>query len=128
MKYEIEVRGVPVSGYEENYLSVPGGDSLGMCGLLRRGGAESIDDSAHSAFGYLHDHDPGQREFWGPYIAEYRRESGRDFPPLYRIRFAVEVEKLPDAESDAFWESYARARATSPGAPASPAPSEETEQ
>jgi hypothetical protein len=86
MAETIEGVGYTVADYEDDYV-VLDGQSAGVCRLLGRAGVEPIGDGAAETFA-RHEDD----QFWGKYVREYRAATGREFPPLYRIRITVEAE------------------------------------
>jgi inosine/xanthosine triphosphate pyrophosphatase family protein len=47
-------------------------------------------------------------------IDEYRRATGCEYPPVYRVKIVVEAQALTEEERNAWWE---RKRAPTPSAP-----------
>ena len=97
-KHTIETTGIPVSGYEEDFfLGIKPMESHSMCSILQAAGIDSISWTDETAFGY-----PGE-EMWEEHVKDYRKTTGRQYPPLFKVKLVVEAEKLPDEESDKYW-------------------------
>ena len=101
-RYEVSSVGLPVG--DEEIRSVEffdeHGTSESICSLLRLAGAETTNYLVTGPFRY-HPDDMTQRDH--AQIAEYRHSSGRQYPPLYRIKIVIEAEPLTDAETEAEW-------------------------
>ena len=116
-RYEVSGLGV-VSADQEGDRVELGEDYVWMSRLAERAGIEVVETYAASCFAepdmVVDRGDPGldaylldrQREV----RAEYRAESGREFPRVYRMRLVIEAEELSDDEAAAYWrERQARA-------------------
>lgn len=105
--------GVPVSGYEEDYLDLLdhefGDHHLGLCGLLRLAGADSIDWSHVTAFEHALYPEPDKygMSMWTDDREEFRQQTGRKFPKLYRVCVKVQIEEVPDEEAEKLWQARA---------------------
>ncbi len=104
--------------YEKTGIGLPLGDpemslvmwldredtSDGIVGMLAEAGATVTDYyTATSVFSH-HPEDVTSSD--ASIIAEYRTETGRAYPPLYRVKVVVEVEPLSDAETEAAWKAH----------------------
>ena len=97
-KHVVETIGLPVVGPEEDYFRGTNCmESYGMSSILRPAGCEEIGWATVTSFEYPGDHR------WEEYVEAYRRETGRQFPPLYRVKITVEAEQVPEEESDRYW-------------------------
>jgi hypothetical protein len=106
--YEREGVGVAVSGLGDDYLFLfDDWKSLRMSDLLAGAGAEVLSEFVLNA---LQNPTRSQPEEWGAALSQYRA-TGRQFPPLYRVRLRVEVEPVPEEELGGRWNA-ARASAT----------------
>lgn len=97
----LEGKCLAISGYEENYLDFIEGEdtAAGICGLVTSAaGLDSPEWRYMTAFEF-----PGD-DHWQPLIEEYRRESGRHYPPVYKVRIVVEAEPVSPDEERAYWE------------------------
>ena len=98
-KYEAEAMGFPVVGPEEDYFhGTKPMEVFGISDLFRGAGCEAIAWQTASAFGF-----PGEKN-WDKRASDYRKETGRKFPPLFKVKITIEAEKVPDSESDGYWE------------------------
>jgi hypothetical protein len=96
---------VPVCGEEENYLQFfpKTGDYLvGITNILEKAGAPATPWSVANAF------DDPKYEHNRPRVEQYRTESGRSYPPLYRVRVHVFVEDVSSEEAEKMWEEFDR--------------------
>jgi len=104
----------PVSGYEEDYLvffSQDQDENVGCCDLMERAGVELLDHSALQAFRYEKVDEAERFDgnlMWAEAREEYRKETGRQYPPLYRVRIEVKAERIPDDEAEKIWKAYAK--------------------
>lgn len=101
-KFEFEATGVPVVSPDEDYFKCPDG-YMSMTKLLQSAGADPVDGSVVTAFGYM-DED-NYDEFWREYVDDYRK-TGRENPPLYRVKISVTVELLPEDIAKAHWDRW----------------------
>jgi hypothetical protein len=100
--YEREGVGVPVTSPDDDYLFLfDGWQSLRMTDVLSAVGAEVLNEFVLNA---LQNPPWSQPEEWQAALKEYRA-SGRDFPPLYRVRLRVEVEPIPKEQLRDHWEA-----------------------
>ena len=105
-RYERSGIGIAVRGYyEEDYLQFDDpldveDRYLSATGMVERAvGHEIPRERILTAFRYP------DEPFWrDTTVNAYRKESGRRYPPVYRIKVVVEVEVLPDDECEAYWE------------------------
>jgi hypothetical protein len=108
-RHEVETTGFPIVGPEEDYFSgTKPMECHGISSLLRGAGCEAIEWQVASAFGY-----PGEKT-WAKYVSDYRKQTGRKFPPLFKVKITIEAEQVPDSESNKYWEemqaAYRKAR------------------
>lgn len=94
---ELDLTGISVIGYEEDYLSTTEKGSIGVSGIVDLVGVENVSWSHAVAFEY-----PGSKSWLGE-TEEYRKLTGRTRPPVYRMKIVVEAEELTDAEAEAWW-------------------------
>lgn len=92
---------VPVCGEEDNYLEFfPRTNedlSGGITNILRKANAEPTEWSIVAAF------ESSKPPRWGPVVDKYRTETGRSYPPLYRVRIHVVVEDVGAEEAEKLW-------------------------
>lgn len=105
--HTVEGIGVAIYGEEENYLYLEEKDSVAVSDLFEKAGAETVYSHLEHAFD-CQDVSWKDEEFGGRSItktvAEYRAQSGRHYPPVYRVKLTIELEEIPEEESNAFWE------------------------
>jgi hypothetical protein len=104
MKYEIQCVGIGIKGYEEDYLRPFDGRLISITSLLSKAGATNIDTRTLDFFEII---DPSFPR-WEEYKKEYRDKSKRQYPPAYKVKITVEVEKISDADSDELWKNIAK--------------------
>jgi hypothetical protein len=93
--------GIAVHGHDDDYIELDEQD-LGIANLvIQAAGVGSPAANVLSAFKY--DGTQGEGGVWHEFVATYRQESGREWPPVYRVRIAVEAEALSDEECAAWW-------------------------
>jgi hypothetical protein len=103
----------PVGGYEEDYLAFLAQDTdenVGCCQLMERAGVGMLDQSTLQAFRYEKVDEEtrfGGDLMWESGREEYRKSTGRTYPPLYRVRVEVKAERIPDDEAEKLWKAYA---------------------
>jgi len=99
----IEGVGIPVIGYEENYIQFEDGrDIVAIADLTEAAGADSIDWEHATGFEYAGD------DHWAEPRAEFRAKTGRALPRVYRMKFTCEVEALSEADTEAWWKKQQR--------------------
>lgn len=99
---------LPESGYEEDFLHIgdpPGQDYIGAVGMIEKAAGTEVPGGVNSSFEYEHNDEDG---FWTSGRDEYRNESGRQYPPVYRVRIQVEAEQCSDEETAEYWAQYQR--------------------
>lgn len=91
---------------ELNYLAFDGDRSLLICELVERAAGHEdrhADAGVMSAFAWAGgDEDDG---YWQEKVDEYRAQTGRRYPPVYRATIRVEAEVLGDDETAAYWKA-----------------------
>lgn len=109
-----ELRCHPSMGQDQDALSPLDHDkeahSLTVCGLLEQLFGDLPGWSTYEAF---MDEGTGdhERAYFKRLRQAYREQTGRDFPPLFKVKLTIEAEELPEAEAKAWWEEQARCRA-----------------
>ena len=93
-----------VSGYEEDYLDfAEPGSACGIAELVEQAaGMESPRWDVLTAFELVQSSTAG-RDTWSTTVADYQAETGRKWPPVYRVKIRVEAEALSDEETEVFW-------------------------
>lgn len=101
--YEKEGICEAVTDYEENYLEFED-ENWPLCIAETVGVAAGVPAPRNNPYRY----------FWFPTlpiydgaIEKYRQESGRQYPPVYRIKLRIEAEALSDEETEAYWKQRA---------------------
>lgn len=94
---QFEFVGVPVIGYEEDYLETIN-SNIGMSELLVQSGVERI--STQEKYGFEYDD--------GGYFDKYKKQyllnhPNNKCPPIFKIKMSVEVEQLSEEEAIEFW-------------------------
>ena len=104
-RYELSGIGLPVGDEEISMVKMFDGDgeSHTICGLLAKAGTNSTE--YYLATGPLSHHPDDRNQSDNNAIADYRLESGRQYPPVYRIKIVIEVEELSEAETEAAWKA-----------------------
>lgn len=103
----LEVNAVCVADWEADHLreinpsDISKGFLGGITALVKEAGGTTVTDGTVSAF-----EDIEGDEFWAPFRAEFREESGLEVPPVMRVKVTVEVEPLSPEESKALWEAH----------------------
>lgn len=107
-KFELETVGIPAYGPEEDSLLVVKKDdkdySFSISDLLRYAGVKKIPWQVATAVEYINNEDYGDR--WKEHLKKYQDETGRNLPPLYKIKFIIEAEELSKEESEKLWKEY----------------------
>lgn len=97
----IEGDGVAIYGNEsDEYLDLDDCEPMGIAELFEKVGGESAPESICHLFRYADLHEER--------LQAYRAETGRQFPKAYRVKISVELEELPDDETEAFWKRRQR--------------------
>lgn len=98
--YEKEGICEAITDYEENCLEF-GDENWSLCIAEAVGVAAGVPAPQNNPYRY----------FWFPIYADaiekYRRESGRQYPPVYRAKLRIEAEALSDEETEAYWKKRA---------------------
>lgn len=103
---------VPMCDYDGSALrfvsgpaaSLEGARYMGVLRMVRAAGAEFVSDSHVFGFENVGSPDNGSSDEWvNEKVADYRAETGREHPPLYRVRVVVEAEPVSDEEAAAYW-------------------------
>ncbi len=90
-----------VHGHEEDYLDFDD-DLVGASDMVvSASGVASPNSSVLAAMDC--ERSPWSDRYWVSATQRYREESGRRYPPVYRVRIRVEAEELPEAEAEAYW-------------------------
>jgi hypothetical protein len=87
-------------GYDEDYLKFDGSDDdvVGMTETVEAAaGLKSPDWSTMTAF------ENRDSPRWKSYIEAYRKTTGRQWPPVYRVTIQIEAEALPEDEVEQYW-------------------------
>jgi hypothetical protein len=116
---EIEGIGFTVTGHEEDYFQMvdpevdkgecPDGIYIGMVGLLRKAGVEALSWSDEFAFQTFMDAPENINDIndWvnkkREQVAAWRKDNGREWPRLHRVKITVEVEEVEESVSEAYW-------------------------
>jgi hypothetical protein len=106
-----EVSGICVTEYDQDQdgLSFVNGDLFSISDAVQgAAGVESPPASVLSAAEFAETPYDDHR-CWSEQLDAYRTETGRQWPPVYRVRVRVEAEALPEEEIARYWE---RQRAT----------------
>jgi hypothetical protein len=106
-RYEISGIGLPIGDEEISLVKMFDGESSNICGLLGKAGAESTE--YYLANGPLSHHPDDRDQSDDNAIADFRLESGRQYPPVYRIKIVIDVEELSEAETEAAWKAQQEA-------------------
>lgn len=98
-KYETELLGFPVIGHEEDYIrGLEPLAGFGVSQLIEKAtGMDPASWSESTAFEY-----PTEKQ-WKREIKSYRKRTGRKYPPIFKMKFSVQAEKLPEAKISAYW-------------------------
>jgi len=106
-KFEIEKEGIAITGPEEDYFQITNGNNeefnIAISDLLEPVNVPIINWDTISAFELIGT-ESHTDEFWNSKVNEYREETGREFPPIYKVKFIVEAEPLSEEETKKFWE------------------------
>lgn len=111
-KYEIQGTATPHSGPDEDFLDFdiveyPGhADLVGVTGLLDRSrpGVGYPDWTVYD--GAEEETTEGECFDWfKKEMAEWRKESGKTWPPVFRVKISIESEALNDVELEAYWKA-----------------------
>ena len=97
----LEVNGVPVCGYEEDYLLLDRQVTISMSELLTQQGLKKISWSELCAF-QRYENDPD--DHFLPCRQQYVLRTGNILPPVYKIKFEITAEPLSDEEIKEFWD------------------------
>lgn len=95
-----EVRGIPVSGYEEDYLLMDEQNVIGMTRLLTQQGLQKISWQEATSFERRED---DLDDHFLEYRKQYISRTGRNHPPVYKIRFEIKAVQLSEEEAEEFW-------------------------
>jgi hypothetical protein len=112
-KFECKIIGIPVRGYEEDYIEplveTEDGDYMayGACGLLGQAGAVCVETGHLYGFQYAKMEDSSCASHWEERRKKYKEESGRDYPLVYKMKIVVEAEPLSEEESKKIWDDVA---------------------
>lgn len=124
-----EVEGLAISDRDEDgdALDIPDWGNphrywnmLGITDLVEK--ASGV-PSAHRHVLWEMEHGPDQclrhedQDYDPVTLKGYRRTSGRQWPPIYRLKIQVEAEALPDEEVGPLWEKYLGLRVSKGGQP-----------
>lgn len=100
---DMDAVGVPCAGHEGSSLYLGSrSDSVGMATVARQAGLDLVNEFHACAFELK-----GYDDRWEDEIADYRAESGREYPPVYRMHLTLSAEPLTDTEARKFWEEQA---------------------
>jgi hypothetical protein len=97
-KKEIEGVGLSVIGYEEDFIEFIDGRTVGMHNFA----PESVDWEVASAVVYVGADDC--RDAWKECMDEYIKETGRQFPKLFKFKITCEAEELSEKEITEYWQ------------------------
>lgn len=117
-KSVVDVTGVPETGPDANVLHLEEDlVILGICEIVKQAGAVSVDSSTAYAFeesfgspkndaadsSMVTEHKKKHRKRNASLVSEYRDRTGRNFPPVYRIRIETTVDELGPKECEEYW-------------------------
>jgi hypothetical protein len=98
-EFAIEGRCLAVSGHEDNYLDfIDGQRSLGITGLVPPDLV--VDWSEATAFGRDENDDYAG---WANARAEFKQRTGRELPPVLKVKITAEVVEASAEETAAYW-------------------------
>jgi len=97
---KVTITGVTVHGPEEDYILSDNNNGFGICALLSKAGIESIKWQESVAF------EGNNTDTFLNYKEKYQKETGNEFPPVYKIFFMINKEQLSDEETRQFWKKF----------------------
>jgi hypothetical protein len=96
----LDVIGVPVTGYESDYLLLSNQDILGICSLLKTQGVQSISAQEELGFQSLE-----SNLYTKKYRDQYKEKNGKEFPPVYKFELNINAIELSEEEASEFWKN-----------------------